>query len=628
MDGTPSFSSVPRVGLFFLCALICGAIAFLVHIYTSEARFMSTIRDTISSSAPGAYANHTIEFRLDTEVPPGGYLRITPEDGMFAVASSGVFTHRNVDLLVAAPSSTSYVLRDATTTPDATNDGIGINEGSSGNIIITLNSTTGIASGSGVRVVIGSNATYASSTRDKGIKNPNVAGTRSVYLEAGGGTETASARAMVAIIEQVGIGPLDTEEFIPPVRFNGAPTTSLSHTATVVELSLETDEFAKCRYALTPGITYFAMTREFNTSFTVVHTSLVSGLTASSTYSYFVRCIDDEGNFNSDDYEIRFSIRPVPNGSPSTGTTTTSDGGGQGTGTGSGNGGSGSGSSSGSGSGGGSGGSGGGGGSKTGDDDDDDGGGGFESGVNPYPSGDAQVTITGYAFPGSRVTVLVDGKEFTTTGVGTNGVFSVLLDRIARGVYTFGVFATDAQGTKSSTFSTSFSVIGARSSTLGNVHIMPSIKVTPNPVEPNQKVVVSGYAIQNSTIEIENSRQKPGPELKKFTTTSDGSGKWSLEIPTTNFQRDTWKVRAKSVNTTTGISSQFSNYTLYGVGQAVAKTNNSDLNRDGKVNLIDFSILLFHWNTNGGTSNPPADINQDGKVSLTDFSIMIFNWTG
>jgi hypothetical protein len=138
----------------------------------------------------------------------------------------------------------------------------------------------------------------------------------------------------------------------------------------------------------------------------------------------------------------------------------------------------------------------------------------------------------------------------------------------------------------------------------------------------------SGYAIPNSSVEVENQRQKSGAERKVFTATSDASGKWSLDVPTTGFVRDTWKVRAKSTNATSGVSTQYSGFTFYGVGQTATKTLNSDLNRDGKVNLVDFSVLLFHWNTAGGQSDPPADINQDGRVTLTDFSIMIFNWTG
>jgi len=63
-----------------------------------------------------------------------------------------------------------------------------------------------------------------------------------------------------------------------------------------------------------------------------------------------------------------------------------------------------------------------------------------------------------------------------------------------------------------------------------------------------------------------------------------------------------------------------------GVGTTASKDtgNRSDLNKDGKVNLVDFSILLSFW----GSSDPDADINQDGTVNLADFSILLFNWTG
>ena len=54
----------------------------------------------------------------------------------------------------------------------------------------------------------------------------------------------------------------------------------------------------------------------------------------------------------------------------------------------------------------------------------------------------------------------------------------------------------------------------------------------------------------------------------------------------------------------------------------------ADLNVDGIVNIIDFSILLFNWGRSGGGLSPTPDINYDGIVDLTDFSIMIFYWTG
>ena len=52
-----------------------------------------------------------------------------------------------------------------------------------------------------------------------------------------------------------------------------------------------------------------------------------------------------------------------------------------------------------------------------------------------------------------------------------------------------------------------------------------------------------------------------------------------------------------------------------------------DINADGKINIVDFSIMLYFWNQHN-PKNPCADINQDGVVNLIDFSIMLFWWTG
>jgi hypothetical protein len=52
----------------------------------------------------------------------------------------------------------------------------------------------------------------------------------------------------------------------------------------------------------------------------------------------------------------------------------------------------------------------------------------------------------------------------------------------------------------------------------------------------------------------------------------------------------------------------------------------ADLNGDGKVNSIDFSILLYYWKTKPPFKNQNVDINHDGKVDAVDFSIMLYQW--
>ena len=52
-------------------------------------------------------------------------------------------------------------------------------------------------------------------------------------------------------------------------------------------------------------------------------------------------------------------------------------------------------------------------------------------------------------------------------------------------------------------------------------------------------------------------------------------------------------------------------------------TGSSDLNTDGKVDVVDLGILLSAW---GQTTKPKADINQDAKVDVVDLGILLGKW--
>ena len=51
-----------------------------------------------------------------------------------------------------------------------------------------------------------------------------------------------------------------------------------------------------------------------------------------------------------------------------------------------------------------------------------------------------------------------------------------------------------------------------------------------------------------------------------------------------------------------------------------------DYNGDGRVDLVDFSILIFWFNKS--PVPPDIDCNADGKVDIVDFSIVAYYWTG
>ncbi|MEN9920296.1 MAG: hypothetical protein RL538_189 [Candidatus Parcubacteria bacterium] len=631
---------VAKLWLMFLIVIGIGAGTFFLHSKSTEARNVLRYRDTISDSAPTVQSNHTFRFELDTNVSPGGRLEITPPAG-FEILATSTFDIRNVELYVNGSP------RNATTTASPGYDQVEITPGSPGFIRYTLAPDSGLSAGDEIEFRIGnhtSNSVDFSQTYDatttstttipadvEPIRNSSTLGTHEVQFEIWDGGLVANAGFLIHINERVQMPGIDTTEEIPPYRFNPAPTSTVGGTTLSVEISLETDEFAICKYDRVSGTAFGSMPYSFDNTGLIFHSEVVA-VTPSSIQQFYIRCIDDEGNFNIDDFLIEFSVNDAPTGQSNTEGSTSGDGSGsgnQGGGTGSGSGGT-SGSSDGvepeEGGDTGSGGSGGGGGGGRGSDSGSTAGGGFEADDNPYQSGDARVIISGYAFPNSPIAVLVDGKVARTTKSSGSGTFSVTLDAIARGAYTFGVYGESPDKVRSSTFSTSFTVTGGRTSELTNINVAPSIKVTPDPVTPGQTLTVSGYALPNSTVTIQNGKQK-SKMMSEATATADSSGKWSTTLNTSSFSKGTYQVRAKSVQTN-GTQTNYSEYTYYGVGEKASGVMNADLNRDGRVNLTDFSILLFWWNSNGGDSEPPADINQDGKVNLTDFSILLFNWSG
>ena len=630
-----TFALSNRLLVFVLVGVFFFAFSHLVLAFN-----ILEYSDRLSDSGPGEQSNHTLTFILGTNVSSGSIFTFTMPAG-FEVVSTSTFAERDVELWV------NGAVRISSSTATSGVDKVEILPGLGGSIVYTLAPDLSLNKGDKLEFRIGNNAstalkpsvTYSTSTGTtttpgdiEPVINAGTLGVHKVNLTVtDAGTKVAETDFVIFLNEKVRIPNVDTTETIPPYRFNPAPTGTISGTTLNVEISLETDEFAWCRYATTTGVDFNAMTNYFSNTGLIFHSQVVS-VTPGSVQKFYVRCIDDEGNYNTDDFAIVFTVGETPTGEANTEGDTSGDGSGNGnsgTGNGSGSGGT-TGQSSGqepkSGGSSGSGGSGGGGGGGTGKDSGSTAGGGFESKDDVYPSGDARVIINGFAYPESKVSILVDGKFFDTTTADNTGKYSITLDQIAKGVYTFGVYAEGPDGTKSSTFSTSFTVTGSRTTSLSNINVAPSILVEPDPVNPGETLTISGYALPNATVYIENGKLRSSI-IKELTVTSDDKGAWSTTLDTSPFSVATYQVRAKSKQDE-GAETNWSEYTYYGVGGDAEVPINADLNRDGKVNLIDFSILLFWWATDGGDSDPPADINRDGTVSLTDFSIMLFNWSG
>jgi len=79
-----------------------------------------------------------------------------------------------------------------------------------------------------------------------------------------------------------------------------------------------------------------------------------------------------------------------------------------------------------------------------------------------------------------------------------------------------------------------------------------------------------------------------------------------------------------SVLITPGVTSTISGIFLDFKKKATFKE--ADLNKDGRVDLVDFSIMVFWYQKSDFPKE--VDLNSDGKVDLADFSILGYYWTG
>ena len=250
-------------------------------------------------------------------------------------------------------------------------------------------------------------------------------------------------------------------------------------------------------------------------------------------------------------------------------------------------------------------------------------GGGGGGGGGYVPLVTTKVIIKGIAYPLSDVTIIKDGSVATTTIADSQANFNVEITNITAGTWTFGIWAEDKQGNKSITFSFTTSVTSGMTTTISGIFLPPTIDLSKTAVKKGETLNILGQTAPQSDISIFiNSEEEI---IKKTTAQADGT--WFYGLDTTFFEEGSHSTRSKATSSD-GLLSTFSKTLAFSVGKGGVErttTEKSDINADKRVNLVDFSILLYNW---GVPKNLSADFNNDNKVNLVDFSIMLYWWTG
>jgi hypothetical protein len=567
-------------------AAFCAALFSVLHaplvVHASQLSFVS---DTISDSRDAWPANHTIVFKVANAIPASGQLVVAFEGQSFLIDPS--FSYTDVDLAVSAVSASSgFVERSVAANPDATDDGVAITP-ITGPITITLASSGGgIPAGSYVRIMFGTNAPAGFYQ----ITNPATTTSYRILLNTYNNSSASLdyGAAMVAILPGVGV-TANTDKLNPAVLSNGMPSGTIPSNISGVLVSFNTDTFATCRYSTTASTTYDSMVLvTTNDALGKFHTFSVTGIVKGTTYTYYARCQDFADNQNPNDYIISFTAGP-PTG--------TGLGGGQPGDAGNVSAGSGG------------------------------GGGGGGGGGAPFPplANTPSLFIHGVTIPGASIAVLEDGAKISTvTTADSSGNFSLNISSLPQGTYSFTVQALNSGSTVISSYNATITLITGTTNSITGIVLPPTIGFTTSTVALNKAITISGFSEPSSTVDIVVTSQESLQNPFEASTTANQTGAWSYTLSTAGFPMDTYQIKARSL--VIGLAaSNYSSISFLGVGEAAnPKLKVGDLNNDGKINLVDFSILLAHW----GTSYASDDLNGNGTVDLPDLSILLFHWTG
>lgn len=565
-----------RSVLFFVSLALSG-IFFSMH--TAVASQMGFVSDLITDSQPsGTSTSHTITFTVASAIPSGGQITITPESGGGGSFDVPVLMDYTDMTLAVSSGGGPFVSRTLAILPSATEDGVTVVTGVGGSVAFHLaTGVAGISSGDVVRVVIGA-ANF--------ITSPSVEGAYRIRIrsyDAGAALQDVGT-AMIAVVQAVGVNA-QAGNTIPPIRSNGLPTGLLPGATTNVLISLNTDVPAICKFSTTTASTSYPLMSS-STIFTTANSGtlhyIATPVFENDIFTYYIRCENESHIFNTDDYIVHFEVGVIPNASstplppPPPPTPPGPSGGGGG-------------------------------------------------GGNFLKGGD--VTISGIGIPGAAMTILKDGKIAKEEQISFTGSFSSTFNSLDRGTYTWGVYMKDPNGNLSSTYSSTIYLIGGTNNMIAPVYLSPTIKAAATTVPVGGTIVLSGYGIALTEVQVIMNKQGDvlNGKIVTGTTTANGNGSWKMTLPTDGLKKGTYEIKAHSMVTKKD-QSVFSPTLYVGVGENPNPNfkNRADLNQDGKVNLVDFSILLFNWKT----SDAVADINQDGMVDLIDFSIMLANWTG
>lgn len=234
------------------------------------------------------------------------------------------------------------------------------------------------------------------------------------------------------------------------------------------------------------------------------------------------------------------------------------------------------------------------------------------------------VQFSGLASPSATVTITRDGSSVATLTATSSGSFSSSLADQPTGQVSYLITAIDLNGAALAPITFALNLAAGTNTIVSGVFLGPSIAIDHDSVKLGQYVTLSGSTAPSSSVTLD----VHSVSANSYSITADAQGLWSKLVNTNDIGVGTHTASARSVYGGSQVSAESAtlSFAVNPLEPCDGKKS-ADLNCDSKVNITDFSILLYFW-LQTTPSNSRADVNGDGKVDVVDFSILLYQWTG
>jgi len=252
---------------------------------------------------------------------------------------------------------------------------------------------------------------------------------------------------------------------------------------------------------------------------------------------------------------------------------------------------------------------------------DGTGGGGGGPGVkNP-----AAVTFSGFAYPGATITYLRNGTVVGTSLARSGGTFTNTVS-ISPGLITFGVFARGEGELTSVTTNITLNVRANSNVDISNIFLSPTITADRFRLQRGGTLRIFGSAFPETLVRLFSNLSPDNNPIASINT--DTGGAWEYFFPTGDLGEGMYSLKVNAQIDNPFMISPFSENLEFTIAEL--KCSGADFNFDTRVNIVDFSILIFYWQRDpsiGDITNICTDLNLDKIVNIYDFSIVMNQWT-